>query len=61
MELHSGLIVLVPNVVPTLQRILLEAAIRYLAGKDLLNTVIEVTLERKAVRCAEYSLPADVK
>ena len=59
MELHAGLIVLVPNVVPALQRALFEAAIRYLAGKDLLNTVVEVTLERKAVKCIEYSLPAE--
>lgn len=59
MELHAGLIVLVPNVVPALQRVLFEAAIRYVAGKDLLNTVVEVTLERKAVKCIEYLLPAE--
>lgn len=58
MELHAGLIILVPNVVPAFQRLLFEAAIRYLADKDLLNTVIEVNLERKAVKCVEYSLPA---
>jgi len=58
-ELHAGLIVLVPNVVPALQRALFEAAIRHVAGKDLLNTVVEVTLERKAVKCTEYSLPAE--
>ncbi len=56
-ELHAGLIVLVPNVVPALQRALFEAAIRHLAGRDLLNTVIEVTLQGKAVKCAEYELP----
>lgn len=59
MELHAGLIVIVPNVVPSVQRAMFEAAIRYVAGKDLLNTVVEVTLERKAVKCVEYSMPAE--
>src|SRR5215475_15726070 len=44
-ELHSGLIVLVPNVVPVIQRALFHAAIQYLAGKDMINSVIEVTLD----------------
>jgi len=57
MELHPGLIVLVPNVVPALQRALFRAAIQYLAGRDLLNAVIEVSLEGKTVRCVEYQLP----
>jgi predicted nuclease of predicted toxin-antitoxin system len=58
-ELHAGLIVLVPNVVPTLQRALFEAAIQYLTGRDLVNAVIEVTLEGKVVRCGEYQLPTE--
>jgi predicted nuclease of predicted toxin-antitoxin system len=57
MELHPGLIVLVPNVVPALQRALFQAAIQYLAGRDLVNTAIEVSLEGKTVRCVEYELP----
>ena len=59
MELHTGLIVIVPNVVPALQRALFEAAIQYLAGRDLINTVIEVTLHGKAVTCVEYQLPTE--
>ncbi len=59
MELHPGLIVLVPNLVPALQRALFEAAIRYLAGRDLVNIVIEVTLDGKVVRCVEYQLPTE--
>ena len=57
MDLHPGLIVLVPNVVPAWQRALFQAAINYLAGRDLVNTVIEVSLERKTVSCVEYELP----
>ncbi len=43
MELNAGLIVLVPNVVPALQRALFEAAIRYLGGKDRINSALEVS------------------
>ena len=57
--LHAGLIVLVPNVVPALQRALFQAALRYSEERELVNTVIEVSLEGKAVRCAEYQLPAE--
>ncbi len=57
MELHAGLIILVPNVVPALQRVLLEAAIQYLAGRPMLNTAIEVTLAGHTVTCTEYELP----
>jgi len=57
MKLHTGLIVIVPNAIPALQCALFEAAIQYLAGKDLVNSVIEVRLERKAVKCVEYPLP----
>jgi predicted nuclease of predicted toxin-antitoxin system len=58
-ELHAGLIVLVPNVVPRLQRALFEAAIQYLAGKDMVNSVLEVSVEGKTVACVEYPLPKD--
>jgi predicted nuclease of predicted toxin-antitoxin system len=59
MELHAGLIVLVPNVVPVLQRGLFQAAIQYLAGKSLINAVIEVTSDGKTATCVEYELSAD--
>jgi predicted nuclease of predicted toxin-antitoxin system len=59
MELHAGLIVLVPSVVPALQRALFEAAIRYIGAKDMINSAIEVTLVGNAVRCVAYQLSAD--
>lgn len=58
MDLHAGLVVLVPNVVPNLQRALFQAALQYSATRDLINTVIEVRLEGKTVQCVEYQLPA---
>jgi predicted nuclease of predicted toxin-antitoxin system len=57
MELHAGLITIVPNAVPALQRALFEGAVKYLAGKDLINSAIEVSLKGKAVQCVEYRLP----
>ena len=57
MELHAGLIMIVPNATPAVQRALFEAAILYLAGKELINSVIELSLEGKTVKCVEYPLP----
>ncbi len=59
MEVHAGLIVIVPNLAPALQRGLFQAAIQYLAGKSLINGVIEVTSDGKTATCIEYQLPAD--
>jgi hypothetical protein len=57
MALHAGLIVIVPNAAPTVQRAMFEAAILYLAGKELINSTIEVSFESNAVKCVEYPLP----
>lgn len=59
MELHAGLIIVVPNAVPAVQRALFEAAILYLAGKELINAAIEVSLKGKVVECVEYRLPTE--
>jgi predicted nuclease of predicted toxin-antitoxin system len=58
MELHLGLIILIPNAVPALQQILFQAAIDHAGQRDLFNTVIEVTLDGRTVRLVEYQLPA---
>jgi predicted nuclease of predicted toxin-antitoxin system len=58
-ELHLGLIVLIPNVAPAQQRALFQAAIEQLAGREPINTVIEVSLEGKTVWCTEYALPPE--
>jgi predicted nuclease of predicted toxin-antitoxin system len=59
MALHAGLIVIVPNVVPSVQRAMFQAAILYMAGKDLVNSAIEVSLEGNAVKCVGYPLPEE--
>ncbi len=53
MRLHPGLIVLVPNVVPALQRVLFQAALRQAAGRELVNA------DGAIARCVEYELPAE--
>ena len=57
MELHAGLVILVPNVPPRLQRALFEGALRFLGGRGLTNAVVEVNLEAEEVKCVEYRLP----
>jgi predicted nuclease of predicted toxin-antitoxin system len=59
MELHAGLIVIIPNVVPSVQCALFEAAILYMAGEELINSVIEVSLDGKTVTCVEYEIPTE--
>lgn len=48
-DLHAGLIIFVPNVTPASQRALFRAVMQYLAGRELVNRVIEVALEGGAV------------
>ena len=59
MDLHAGLIVLVPNVSPAVQRALFQAATQYLGKKDLTDAVLEVMLDGETVRCAEYQWPSE--
>jgi hypothetical protein len=40
--LHAGLVIIVPNVKPALQRQLFETALGLISERDLVNTVIEV-------------------
>jgi predicted nuclease of predicted toxin-antitoxin system len=57
LEIHTGLIILVPNVVPALQRALFQAALEYAPTGDLVNSVVEVSLEGNTVVCTAYRLP----
>jgi predicted nuclease of predicted toxin-antitoxin system len=53
-ELHAGLIILVPNVAPAVQQALFRAALEFIWGTDLMNSVIEVTVSGDAVRGHRY-------
>lgn len=58
MELHAGLVILVPNVIPGLQRALFAGTLLFLRGRVLVNAVVEVGLEGETVTCVEYRWPA---
>ena len=56
-QLHAGLVIIVPNVKPVLQRQLFEAALRLIGERDLVNTVVEVGYSDEEIECRQYSLP----
>jgi predicted nuclease of predicted toxin-antitoxin system len=55
--LHAGLVIIVPNVKPALQRELFEAALRLIDEGDLVNTVIEAGYRDDEIECRQYPLP----
>lgn len=57
MSLHPGLIVIVPNVTPIVQRALFRAALQLVGKRELINTVVEISIDGEVVRCSEYELP----
>lgn len=60
-ELHAGLIIIVPQVLPARQRELFSAIVDELAATDnLVNEVIEISLEYGAAVVTRYVLPLAV-
>jgi predicted nuclease of predicted toxin-antitoxin system len=55
--LHPGIIIIVPNVPPVLQRELFKAALDHLGARDLTNSVVEVKYVGDRIACSEYILP----
>ena len=56
-ELHTGLVIILPNVTPSRQRELFRAALSHIGKRDLTNTVLEVDLAGATITCREYSYP----
>jgi predicted nuclease of predicted toxin-antitoxin system len=56
-QIHAGLIIIVPNVVPATQRALLAAALDYVGDRDLVNRVIEINLIAVGTDIKEYEVP----
>ncbi|MFC3319885.1 DUF5615 family PIN-like protein [Rhizobium rosettiformans] len=57
-ELHAGLVIIVPQVLPTQQRDLFALILQDLADtQDMVNEVIEVTLDGEDAVLTRYSLP----
>ncbi|KPH05079.1 toxin-antitoxin system, toxin component, PIN family protein (plasmid) [Rhizobium acidisoli] len=58
-ELHAGLVIIVPQVLPAQQRELFALILQDLAGgQDIINEVIEVTLDGEDAVLTRYSIPA---
>jgi len=57
--LHAGLVIIIPNVKPALQRQLFEAALRLIGERDPVNIVIEVGFSDEEIECRQYPLPPD--
>jgi predicted nuclease of predicted toxin-antitoxin system len=55
--LHAGLVIIVPNVTPTLQRELFQAALKTIGESELVNTVVEVGIENGQISVVQYGLP----
>ncbi len=56
-ELHAGLVIVLPNVTPELQRELFRAALSHVGKRDLTNAVLEVDLAGGTATCREYPYP----
>lgn len=56
-SLHAGVIVIVPNVIPSEQSELFAAALKHIGTRDLTNTVVEVQFVGGDIKCSEYELP----
>jgi hypothetical protein len=55
--LHAGVIVIVPNVIPSQQRELFAAVLKHIGTRDLTNTIVEVRFVGNDIQCSEYDLP----
>jgi predicted nuclease of predicted toxin-antitoxin system len=56
-ELHAGLVIIIPNVVPARQRELFQAALAHVGKRDLTNAVLEVDFAGTTAVCREYPFP----
>jgi len=55
--LHPGIIIIVPNVTPILQRELFKAALGHIGARDLTNCVVEVKYVGDRIVCSQYAFP----
>jgi predicted nuclease of predicted toxin-antitoxin system len=55
--LHAGLVIILPNVTPSLQRELFRSALAHIGKRTLVNAVVEVDLAGGTATCREYQYP----
>jgi predicted nuclease of predicted toxin-antitoxin system len=54
---HAGLVIIVPSVVPAVQRALLAAVLEYVGDRDLTNRAVEISLDGQTTLIQEYEIP----
>lgn len=55
--LHAGLVIILPQVLPQLQRELFSLVLQELDGNELVNEVIEISLDGSEAIIDRYALP----
>jgi predicted nuclease of predicted toxin-antitoxin system len=55
-QIHPGLVIVVPNVPPAIQRALLETVLDYISDRDLVNRAIEIKLTGDTSEISEYQI-----
>ena len=58
--IHPGLVILIPNAMPSIQRALFSAALDFIGDRDLVNRVIEVNLRGETSVIREYEFPPQI-
>jgi predicted nuclease of predicted toxin-antitoxin system len=56
-EAHAGLVIIVPNVTPSRQRDLFQAALSHIGAGGLWNAILEVHVAGRTITCHEYPYP----
>lgn len=56
-DLHAGLIIIIPNVSPDRQRSLFAAVLDHLGQRSLVNSVVEMGFVDDQIEIIEYDLP----
>jgi hypothetical protein len=57
LKIHPGLIVILRNVPPNLQRALFQAALEFIGEDEPVNKAIEVAWDGSEIRISQYDLP----
>ena len=55
--IHAGLVIILPQVVPARQRALLDTFLNIVDGLDLINQVVEISVDGEDVLFTRYDLP----
>ena len=58
-QIHPGLVIIVLNVVPAIQRALFAAVLDYIGDRELANRAIEINLSGYTTEIEEYEIPQE--